>query len=81
MQHWKLKSESDTEKVYAQVDGGKETGRYRYVMADGSTREVGADGLHGRSRKARNPRTAWKVAAVSLAPLAVAGDLVWHALR
>lgn len=78
---WKLKSESDTEQVYAQRSGGRETGRYRYVFHDGRTIETGREGAAGRTRKARNPHTVRAAALAGAASLAVVGDLVWHALR
>ena len=56
---WRLKSESDLERVYAQIVKGKETGRFRYVFLDGSPAvEVGKNGLHGRTRSARAPKRA-----------------------
>lgn len=82
MANWKLKSESDTEKVYAQRSAGRETGRYRYVFADARpTIEVGKHGADGRTRAARHPHTARYALLASLPTAAVLGDLAWHALR
>lgn len=74
---WKLKSESDLEKVWAQVVRGQETGRYRYTYFDDRPAvEVGPLGLEGRKHKARNPSTV-RVAVVAAAlGTALAADLV-----
>lgn len=79
---WALKSESDTEKVYAQHSAGHETGRYRYVFADSRpTIEVGKHGADGRTRPARHPRAVRHALLAALPTAAVLGDLAWHALR
>jgi hypothetical protein len=73
MNRWVLKSESDTEKVYALKASGIEVGRYRYVYADGRTVEVGKTGLNGRVRPAHSPsKVRWVAAAAGASALVVA---------
>lgn len=78
---WKLKSESDTEKVYALTKRGRELGRYRYVFSDGRVIETGREGSAGRTHKARNPHTVRHAALAGATAAAVLADVLWHVVR
>lgn len=79
---WKIKSESDTERVWAHHRLGKESGRYRYEFFDDrGTIETGSTGLDWGHHTAKSPRAVRRNWLVAVPSILLAADLAWQALR